>query len=88
MGGPIISTIRGVEIRLDPEDICCIFDIPPIGLRVYESKMWSTVPGFEPREAIQRICGLLDDQGMGKPSTHNLMVISRVLHHMLQIKYK
>ena len=88
MGGPIISTIRGVEIRLDPEDICRIFDIPPIGLKVYESKMWSTVPGFEPREAIQRICGLLDDQGKGKPSTHNLTVISRVLHHMLQIKYK
>ena len=88
MSGPIISTVRGVEIHLDPENICRIFDIPLVGLKVYESKMWSTVPGFEPREAIQRICGLLDDQGMDKPSTHNLMVISRVLHHMLQIKYK
>ncbi|KAL6320918.1 hypothetical protein AAG906_010727 [Vitis piasezkii] len=33
IGGPIISTIRGVEIRLDPESICCIFDIALIGLR-------------------------------------------------------
>ncbi|KAL6340644.1 hypothetical protein AAG906_010552 [Vitis piasezkii] len=55
MGGPIISTVRRVEIRLDPENICCIFDIAPVGLKVYESKMWPTVPRFELREAIQRI---------------------------------
>ena len=58
IGGPIISTVRGVEIRLDPESICRIFDITLIGLKVYESKIWPIVPGFEPREVIQRICGL------------------------------
>ena len=52
IGGPIISTIRGVEIRLDPKNISHIFDIAPVGLRVYESKIWPTVPGFKPREAI------------------------------------
>ena len=83
MDGPIISTVRGIEIRLDPESICRIFDIPPVGLRVYESKIWPTMLGFEPREAIKRICGLPNTQGMGKPSAHNLTVISRVLHHML-----
>ena len=45
--------------------------------------MWPIVLGFKPREAIQRICGLLDAHRMGKPSTHSLTVISRVLHHML-----
>ena len=49
---------------------------------MYESKIWPTMPAFEPREAIQRVCGLADAQGIGKPSTHNLTVISRVLHHM------
>ncbi|RVW96862.1 hypothetical protein CK203_026014 [Vitis vinifera] len=34
IGGPIISTIRGVEIRLDPKNISHIFDIAPVGLRV------------------------------------------------------
>ena len=58
--GPIISTVRGVEIRLRPESICCILDIPSVGLRVYESKVWPTVPRFELREAIQRLCGLVD----------------------------
>ena len=29
------------------------------------------------------MCGLADAQGMGKPSTHSLIVISRVLHHMV-----
>ena len=58
MGGSIISTVREVEIHLDLESICRIFDIAPVGLKVYESKMWPIVLGFEPREAIQRIFGL------------------------------
>ena len=52
MGGPIISTVRGVEIRLDSENICSIFYITHVELRVYESKMWPTVLGFEPRKVI------------------------------------
>ena len=83
IGGPITSTVREVEIFLDPKSICCIFDITPIGLRVYESKMWHIMPSFELREVIQRIFGLADAIEMGKPSTHSLTVISRVLHHML-----
>ncbi|KAL6320020.1 hypothetical protein AAG906_003117 [Vitis piasezkii] len=72
LGGPVLSTVRGVEIRLSPESICRILDIPSIGLRVYEAKAWPTVSGFEPREA-----------GMGKPSAHSLTMTSRVLHHMI-----
>ena len=83
LGGPIISTVRGVEIQMDPESIYCIFDIAPIRLRVYESNVWPTVPSFKPREAIQRMCRLVDPQGMGKPSAHSLIVISRILHHMI-----
>ena len=49
MGGPITSTVRGIEIRLDPKSICRIFDIAPVGLRVYKSKIWSTMLGFEPK---------------------------------------
>ncbi|RVW26175.1 hypothetical protein CK203_109170 [Vitis vinifera] len=33
-----------------------------------QSKVWPTVSGFELKEAIQRLCGLADAQGMGKPS--------------------
>ena len=83
MGGLITSIVRRVEICLDQDSIYRIFDIGPIGLRVYESKMWLIVLGFEPRKAIQRIYGLLDAHEMGKPSTHRLTVICRVLHHML-----
>ena len=46
IGGPIISTIRGVEIHLDLENICRIFDIVPVGLKVFESKIWPTVSRF------------------------------------------
>ncbi|RVW40379.1 Copia protein [Vitis vinifera] len=58
--GPVLSTVREVEIRLSPESICRILDIPSVGLRVYEAKAWPTVPGFEPREAVQRLCRLVD----------------------------
>ncbi|RVX04249.1 hypothetical protein CK203_015539 [Vitis vinifera] len=54
-----------------------------VGLRLYEAKAWPTVSGFEPREVVQRLCGLVDAQGMGKPSAHNLIVPNRVLHHMI-----
>ncbi|RVW71171.1 Retrovirus-related Pol polyprotein from transposon RE1 [Vitis vinifera] len=83
LGGPIRTTVRGVEIELSPESICRILDVPPVGLRVYEAKAWPTIPGFEPREVIQRLCGLADAHGMGKPSVHSLTVPSRVLHHMI-----
>ena len=52
MGGLIISTVRGVEIRLYPKSICRIFDIALVGLKVYESKIGPTMLGFEPRETI------------------------------------
>ncbi|KAL6337931.1 hypothetical protein AAG906_005396 [Vitis piasezkii] len=55
LGGPVLSTMRGVEIRLSPESICSILDIPSVGLRVYEAKAWPTVPGFEPREVVQSL---------------------------------
>nr|CAN61574.1 hypothetical protein VITISV_023349 [Vitis vinifera] len=32
-GRPIVSTVRGVQIKLDPESICRILDIAPVGLR-------------------------------------------------------
>ncbi|KAL6335988.1 hypothetical protein AAG906_003615 [Vitis piasezkii] len=38
LGGPVLSTVRGVEIRLSLESICRILDIPSVGLRVYEAK--------------------------------------------------
>ncbi|RVW63697.1 hypothetical protein CK203_060792 [Vitis vinifera] len=45
-GGPITSTVRGVQIHLDPESICRILDIPPGGLRVYDAKTLADGAGF------------------------------------------
>ena len=52
LGGTVLSTVRGVEIRLSPESICRIFDIPLVGLRVYKVKAWPSMPRFEPREVV------------------------------------
>ena len=75
MGGPITSIVRGVEIRLNLESICRIFDIAHVGLKVYEFKMWPILPSFEPKEVIQRICRLSDVHRIGKPSAHSLTII-------------
>ncbi|RVX14653.1 hypothetical protein CK203_012102 [Vitis vinifera] len=80
--GSVISTVRGVKIRLSQEYLPHS-DIPSVGLLMYESKVWPTVLGFEPREAIQRLCGFADAQGMGKPLAHSLIVSNQVLHHMI-----
>ena len=83
LGRPIISTVRGVEIQPDSKSIYRIFDIAPVGLRVYESKAWPTMCGFEPRDAMWRMCDFTDAEGMGKPLTHSLTMSSRVLYHMI-----
>ncbi|RVW37819.1 Retrovirus-related Pol polyprotein from transposon RE1 [Vitis vinifera] len=41
---------------------------------VYEAKAWPTMSGFSLERLVQRLCGLADAQGMGKPSAHNLTV--------------
>ena len=61
LGGPIISTVRGVEIQLDLESICHILDIPSFGLKVYESKTWPTV--LINRVLHHMICSSLLPQG-------------------------
>ncbi|RVW95010.1 hypothetical protein CK203_040012 [Vitis vinifera] len=38
LGGPILSTVRGVEIRLSPKSIYRILGIPSVGLQVYEPR--------------------------------------------------
>ena len=63
LGGPVMSTVRGGEIRLSPESICRILDISSVGFRVYEAKAWPTVPGFKPREVVQRIWDLQTPKG-------------------------
>ena len=83
VGGPISYTLRGVEIELNANSIYRILGVPIVGLRIYESKVWPTIVGFKSKKVIQRICGLSDAHGMGKPSSHSLTIISRVFHHML-----
>ncbi|KAL6315003.1 hypothetical protein AAG906_030834 [Vitis piasezkii] len=60
IGGPIISTVRGVKIRLDPKSIYRIFYIAPVGLRVYKSKIWPIVLGFEPKKVSYYEAFLVD----------------------------
>ncbi|RVW64588.1 hypothetical protein CK203_048484 [Vitis vinifera] len=55
---PIFPTLVGILFTGD------LWTWRTVMSTVYEAKAWPTVPGFEPREAIQRLCGLADAQGM------------------------
>ncbi|RVW73503.1 hypothetical protein CK203_060022 [Vitis vinifera] len=59
LGGPILSTVRGVEIRLSPKSICRILDIPLVGLRV--------CPGDG------QTIGTQPDRAQSSPSSHDLL---------------
>ena len=56
--------------ELDEDAICHILGVSIVGLRIYESKVWHIILGLEPKEAIKRICGMLNAHGMGKLSAH------------------
>lgn len=59
IGGLIISTVRGVKIRLDPKSISHIFYIVLVVLRAYKSKIWPTVSGFK----LRRLANLKKPRG-------------------------
>ncbi|RVW72653.1 hypothetical protein CK203_056574 [Vitis vinifera] len=65
IGGPIISIVRGVEIRLDSESICCIFDITSIGLKVRPGNGKISVHSLTviSRVLHHMICSILLPQG-------------------------
>ena len=52
IGDPFISTVREIKIRLDPKSICRIFNIAPVGLKVYVSNIWPTILGFKLIEVV------------------------------------
>ncbi|RVW67593.1 hypothetical protein CK203_065412 [Vitis vinifera] len=63
IGGPIISTIRGLEIQLDLESIFRIFNIALIGLRVYESKIWPIMPSLSLERPFRECADLQTPRG-------------------------
>ncbi|KAJ9702884.1 hypothetical protein PVL29_004568 [Vitis rotundifolia] len=77
---PISTTINGVHINFDVAKLCHILDIPNEGVCLYETKKWPRVEGFKPAEAIQRLCGYPKS---GRPTSHLLIMLSRILQHMI-----
>ncbi|RVW57549.1 hypothetical protein CK203_093077 [Vitis vinifera] len=59
LGGPIISTVRGVEIQLDPKSICRILDIALVGLSIPH--------GLHSDEET-------DSRGISTDDAHNIML--------------
>ena len=78
--GPISTTVNGVQINLDVAQLCQILDIPNEGACLYEAKKWPRVEGLKPTKAIQRLYGY---QKSGRPTSHSLTVLSRILQHMI-----
>ena len=76
---PLLEESRSVWTRRAPTAFSILLRLDS----GYTSPRFGPLCRFEPKEVIQRIYELADIQGMGKPSAHNLTVISIVLHHMI-----
>ena len=77
---PISTTINGIQINFDVAELCQILDIPNERVCLYEAKKWPEVEGFKAAEAIQRLCGYLKS---GRPTSHSLTVLSRILQPLI-----
>ena len=51
-GGPITTSMNGVEIKFDVDQLCEILGIENVRMKIYESKSWSKVVGFSPIEVV------------------------------------
>ena len=74
--GPITKNINGVEIMFDVVELCRILNILNEGFCLYESKKWTKVEGFKLVEVVHMLCGY---EKVGRPTSHSLTVLSRVL---------
>ena len=61
----ISSSLRGVNIMFNEENICEILGVQSDGDKVYESKSWPNINGFVVGDAIQLLCGGEGRGGMG-----------------------
>ncbi|KAL6341505.1 hypothetical protein AAG906_032625 [Vitis piasezkii] len=73
LGGPVLSTVREVDIRLSPKSICRILDIPSVGLRVYEAKAWPTVVRTRRCPRDGQTIGTQPDRAQPSPSPHDML---------------
>ena len=78
--GSITTNINGIEIMFDVTKLCKILDISNEGFCLSESKKWPRVKGFKLIEVVHRLCGY---EKASKPTSHSLIVLSRVLRHMI-----
>ena len=78
--GPITINVNSVEIKFDVADLCKILDISNEGLCLYESKKWPKVDGFKLIKVVQRLYGY---EKASRPTSHSLIVLSRVQQHMI-----
>ncbi|RVW96470.1 hypothetical protein CK203_029751 [Vitis vinifera] len=82
LGGPVLSTVRGVEIRLSPESICRILDIPSLDSECMRPRRGPLCRDSS-LERLFRGCADLPIPGDGQTIDSQPNVTSRVLHHMI-----
>ena len=83
IGGPIPTSMNGVEIKFDVAQLCEILGIENVGMKIFESKSWPKVGGFSRVEAMQGMCKFPFSNVTTRPQAHSLIVLSKILQHMI-----
>ena len=81
-GSRISSTLRGVEFDIGASELCHLLSIPNTGARVFESKTWPQVDGFDPGVVVCRLTGSIAHR-VGLLQANNLTHEVRLLHQII-----
>ena len=81
-GSRITSVLRGVEFDIGASKLCHLLSIPSIDVRVFESKTWPQVDGFDPATTICRFTGSTT-YGVSRLQANSLTHEACLLHQIV-----
>ena len=82
LGSLISSTLQGVEFDIGTSELCHLLSIPNISARVFESKTWPQVDGFDPTTAVCRLTGSTAHR-VGRLQASSLTHEAHLLHQIV-----
>ena len=81
-GSRISSTLQGVEFDIGMSELCHLLSIPSTSARVFESKTWPQVYGFNPTTAVYHLTSSTAHR-VGQLQASSLTHEARLLHQIV-----
>jgi hypothetical protein len=83
--GKITSYVKGKNISLTLNSLANILGVPRTSLQRYTTNDWMHFQGYDPLESIRQMCGNPNIQHVQKPTSTELTIESRLIHHIITL---